>query len=136
MSASARPAASVSCAARYSWLDTEDTGAVPFYTGNELPSRPRHDLSASVSYRRDPWRFTYELHAIGANYLDRANLQQAPARRLHNVIVNLDIPATRLSLTLEGRNLGDDQVSDVNGFPLPGRSFYSTLGYRFQRPEG
>jgi iron complex outermembrane receptor protein len=120
-------------AARYTYLDTEDTGAVPYYRGNDLPSRPRHDLSASVSYARAPWRFTYELHTIGANYLNRANLQEAPARQLHNVIVNFDVLTSALALTLEGRNLSDNQVSDVNGFPLPGRSFYSTLGYRYLR---
>ena len=34
------------------------------------------------------------------------------------------------SLTLEGRNLTDNRISDVNGFPLPGRSYFVTLGYR------
>ena len=67
---------------------------------------------------------------------DDVEVVAAAARRLHNVIVNVDSPATRLTLTFEGRNRADDQVSDVNGFPLPGRSFYSTLGYRFHRKEG
>lgn len=120
----------------YAWLDAIDTSDISYYQGNDLPSRPRHDLRADVSYTAGPLRATYELHAIGANYLDRANLDRAGGRRLHNVTINLNVPATGISFTFEGRNLSDDQVSDVGGFPLPGRSFYSTIGYHYAPSEG
>jgi hypothetical protein len=41
----------------------------------------------------------------------------------------LRFPDQRISLTLEGKNLGDEQNYDVIGFPLPGRSFFATIGY-------
>ncbi|HEX6790702.1 MAG TPA: TonB-dependent receptor [Candidatus Krumholzibacteria bacterium] len=117
--------------AGYTWLDSEDTSDIPYYRGNDLPSRPRHDLNASLSY---PWRAlraTWEFQYLGANYMDRANLRQAHARSLHSLVLALRTPLEGVSLTVEGRNLTDEQAVDVSGFPLPGRSVYSTLGYRY-----
>jgi hypothetical protein len=34
--------------------------------------------------------------------------------------------AGRLRFTVEGKNLGDNRVSDVGGFPLPGRAFFAS----------
>ena len=50
-----------------------------------------------------------------------------PARTIHNAMIELS--SHGLSISFEGRNLGDDRINDVNGFPLPGRSFYSTVSY-------
>lgn len=113
----------------YASLDTRDTSEIPYYHGNKLPSRPEHEFSLSASVPLKWWRLSYELHHIGANYLDRANMQEIPARSLHNLALRLDLPRTGFALTLEGRNLSDNQISDVSGFPLPGRTFYSTACY-------
>jgi iron complex outermembrane receptor protein len=118
--------------ASVSWtrLDTEDTSDITSYNGKALPSRPRDEVAVSLGTRLRAWRVTYEYHTIGANFLDRYNQKAVPARHLHSAIVAWDLPVTGLALTIEGRNLTDDRVSDVGGFPLPGRSFYTTLGYR------
>ncbi|MDH3198614.1 MAG: TonB-dependent receptor, partial [Candidatus Krumholzibacteria bacterium] len=118
--------------ASVSWarLDTEDTSAIPYYRGNALPTWPRDEVATSLTTRLRTWRLTYEYHTITANFLDRANLQAVPARHLHSAIVAWDLPVTGLAFTAEGRNLTDNQVSDVGGFPLPGRSFYTTLAFR------
>jgi iron complex outermembrane receptor protein len=118
-------------AAGYSYLHSEDTSDISYYHGNDLPSRPAHDLNASVSWTWRALRTTYELHYIGANFTDRANLREADARTLHALILAVRLPLDGLSLTVEGRNLGDQQTEDVAGFPLPGRSVYSTLGFRY-----
>ncbi len=117
--------------AGYTFLDTEDTSDIPFYRGNQLPSRPQHDLNASLSWTLRALRATYELQYLGANYLDRANFREADARSLHSLIFVVRAPVDGLSLTVEGRNLTDQQAADVSGFPLPGRSVYSTIGYRY-----
>lgn len=124
-------AANVEIAAGYTHLDTRDTSDIPYYHGNELPSRPAHDLNLSVAYTWHALRATYEFQYISANFLDRANLRETDARNLHALILSLRTPVHGLSLTVEGRNLSDDRTEDVAGFPLPGRSVYSTLGYRY-----
>ncbi len=118
-------------AAGYTNLDTEDTSDIPYYRGNELPSRPAHDVHASMFYRRGPLRMGYELHAISSNWLDRANLRATPSRVLHGALVTLRTPVDGLSLSLDARNLTDERVTDVAGYPLPGRAVFSTLTYRY-----
>ena len=123
--------AALDVAAGYTYLHTEDTSNIPYYHGNQLPSRPAHDISTSLSYTWRVLRTTYELDYLSANYLDRANLRETDARSLHSLIFLLHTPVTGLSLTLEGRNLTDQRTEDVAGFPLPGRSVYSTLAFHY-----
>lgn len=124
-------ASGLEVAAGYTYLDTEDTSDIPYYNGNNLPSRPAHDVNTSLSYTWRALRTTYEFQYLSANFLDRANLRETDARNLHSLIFTLRAPRGGLSLTLEGRNLTDERTEDVAGFPLPGRSVYSTLGYRY-----
>ncbi len=114
----------------YSWLDGRDTGPIPYYHGNELAGRPRHEAAATVEYSGRGWRASWELHYIGANFLDRANMKRVPARGLHDLALSIEIPYFKSTLTLEGCNLGDDRTSDVQGFPLPGRSFYTAIRFK------
>jgi len=118
--------------ASVSWtrMNTEDTGDEPAYNGKPLPSRPRDEVAASLGTRLRAWRLTYEYHFIGDNYLDRYNQRSVPSRHLHNLIAAWSLPVPGLAFTVEGRNLTDNRVSDVGGFPLPGRSFYTTLAFR------
>ncbi|HEU4364813.1 MAG TPA: TonB-dependent receptor [Candidatus Krumholzibacteria bacterium] len=118
--------------AAYTRMDSEDTSDIPYYRGNDLPSRPRDDASVSLAGLAGPLRLTYELHHIGPNWLDRANLRAAPSRTLHGALLSVRTPVDGLTFALEGRNLGNDQAVDVAGYPLPGRSIYSTLSYRYE----
>jgi iron complex outermembrane receptor protein len=116
-------------AGNYSHLDSKDTGDIPFYHGNELPGRPQDDVALFVDVSFLRWNVSYELHRIGKNYLDPANQKLVPAREIHSVAVRLNL-GEKVSLTTQAQNLTDDRISDVSGFPLPGRSFYVTLAYR------
>jgi hypothetical protein len=40
-------------------------------------------------------------------------------------------PGGDLALTVEGVNLTDNDVYDVEGFPLPGRSWHASLEIRY-----
>jgi iron complex outermembrane receptor protein len=119
-------------AAGYTYLDTEDTSDIPYYNGNELPSRPEDDLNTSLSFTWHALRATYEFHYMSANWLDQANLRQAPSREMHNLALLVRTPLDGLSFTLEGRNLTDERPVDVAGYPLPGRSVYTTLAYTYR----
>jgi iron complex outermembrane receptor protein len=111
----------------YALLEGRDTGPIPYYNGNRLAGRPVHQASGRIEITRTHWKAGYELHYIGSNYLDQANMIEVPARSIHNML--LELSSRGLSISFEGRNLGDDRISDVNGFPLPGRSFYTTVSY-------
>jgi outer membrane cobalamin receptor len=116
--------------ANYTRLDTEDTSDIPYYNGNQLAGRPADDVMLAGSYRFDRWAFIWDTHHIGSNYLDRANMREVGARNVHNAVVQFFFPVPGLKLSFEGRNLTDNRLSDISGFPLPGRSFYTTLGFK------
>ena len=109
-------------------LVARDTGPIPYYYGNRLPGRPVHETAWSAELFGGRWSAGWEVHYIGGNYLDRANLREAPGRTVHNATITLRSPRRGLTLTLEGQNLTDRRAYDVIGYPLPGRSFYATLG--------
>ena len=118
---------SIRLSGSYTYLDHRDTGPIPYYNGNRLAAQPVHQALGRVEVVRTRWRVEYELNYIGANYLDLANMIEVPAREIHNLLLEFSVPRRGITLSLEGRNLGDNQIGDVNGFPLPGRSFYSTI---------
>jgi outer membrane receptor protein involved in Fe transport len=83
---------------------------------------------------------------VSGNHLDPANLNRVPPRALLGAGIKLEI-APRLLAGLEGKNLTDSRVEDIQldppprpdltsapravadffGYPLPGRAFYVTL---------
>jgi len=132
LSAAAMLAERVEVSGSYTHMDTRDTGNIPAYHGKELPSRPNDEVTASISGILGTARLTYELHYIASNWLNRYNTLETPARTIHGALASLRTPVSGLVLSLEGRNLTNNQIVDVAGYPLPGRCFYSTLSYRFE----
>lgn len=118
-------------AGNYTYLDGKDTGPIPYYNGNELPGRPKHDVGVFLDLSRRQGRISYEYHRLSENYLDPANQTSVPERNLHNAALRWTGFGKGIALTLEGRNLSNDRVSDVSGFPLPGRSYFVTLSYQY-----
>lgn len=116
-------------AGNWTRLDARDRSDIPYYAGNRLPTTPEHEGALELGWDARRWRVSWELHVIGANFLDRANMQEAASREIHDIAVELRSPGGAVSFTVEGRNLGDDRVSDVIGFPLPGRSVHVSLRF-------
>ncbi|MFH1755441.1 MAG: TonB-dependent receptor, partial [Candidatus Latescibacterota bacterium] len=115
----------------YTRLDTEDTSDIPYYNGNQLAGRPENEFSLLLDWLHARWKIGYEYHYIGNNFIDRANMREIPSREIHNLVVKIHTPLEGLSLTAEGRNITGNRISDINGFPLPGRTFYTTLSYQY-----
>ena len=117
--------------ANWTWQDTEDHSGVPFWTGRQLPGRPAHEVFARLEARRGPARVFYEFQYTSGNFLDRANLAPVAPRRLHDAGVTWAWARDRLRFTAEAKNLGDDRVLDVAGYPLPGRALAMSADVRF-----
>jgi iron complex outermembrane receptor protein len=115
----------------YTRLNTEDTSEIPYYNGNQLAGRPEDEFSLFIDWLHRKGRIGYELHFIGGNFTDRANMREIPSRQIHNLVVRINTPLQGLVVTAEGRNLTDNRISDVHGYPLPGRTFYATLSYQY-----
>ncbi len=120
------PAGQWSCRGNLTWQHTAHRGADPVYRGKELPFRPAVQATASVAWRRGPWRAEGRLRSVSRTYRDRYNseAERVPAH------TTWDLSLTRrwdgrhdIALTVELRNLTDVDVYDVEGFPLPGRAW-------------
>jgi outer membrane receptor protein involved in Fe transport len=131
----------VGLSANYTHQDAHDDGDVTFLRGKQLPGRPADEAFGRVELGWSPthplprlpglWpgRVFYEVNAIAGNFLDRANVRSVGSRFLQDVGIELALPLPGVRLTLEGKNLGDDQTRDALGFPLPGRAFFATVSY-------
>jgi len=71
----------------------------------------------------------YSLSRSGKKFLDSANLYPISKSDMHNLGVSYLFGKT--TVTAEGKNLTDNQISDIMGFPLPGRSFFITVHRKF-----
>ncbi len=108
---------------------TEDLSPAPSRHGNDLPGQPRNDVAMRVEWRERPVTLFTELEYIGSNFLDPANLEEVSDRVL--VSSGFKIRVTdEITLAFDARNLADDRVSDVIGYPLPGRSFFGSVEWR------
>jgi outer membrane receptor protein involved in Fe transport len=114
----------------YTYQDAKDTSDT-FSRGNDLPGRPRHEVFQALELFHDWGKFVYEFTYTARNALDRANLFVVNSRELHNLRLTVTPFGPNLKLTFEGKNITDNQVQDVRGFPLPGRSFFGTVEGRF-----
>ncbi len=139
----------VRLALNYTYQDARDHSGIPARDGNQLPGRPRHDLYHRTEYRRDEGRLFYELSFIAENSLDQANFLVVSARAIHTLGIEADVAAlgrrfgsdllarVPLVATFEARNFTDNQVEDVAGYPLPGRSFFATVRWAWDgSPRG
>ncbi len=114
---------------------TRDEGDVAYWYGRELPGRPAHEAAARLAYAKRAVRPFAELHHIGAHFMDRANLEPVPARTLLDLGFSAAAWRGAVEATVECRKLTDQHVQDFGGYPLPGRAYYLSLRFLFDRKD-
>jgi len=122
--------APVRLSGNYVYQRAENRSPFSFEKGNDLPNAPRHRLSARLELEGIRGLLHYEYSRESRHFLDRANLRPIARRALHGVGVRANLKEG-IALSAEVRNLSDNQVADLWGYPLPGRSYFSTLNYTF-----
>lgn len=106
-----------------------DRGLDPAYRNNRVPFLPDVEAHLRLTGRSGPWSPWLSVEAMSANYRDRANtdLDQAPARTLWHLGLTREWRLRGLgtvATSAEIINLTDNAIYDVEGFPLPGRSWH------------
>lgn len=121
----------VGLTANYTYQDPTDRSGAPSRNGKQLPGIPKNEAYLRIDYHA--WDFVpfYELTFTAGNFVDPANLVKIPSRLIHTLGGRYELPWLPLSLTFEARNITDNQIEDVAGFPLPGLSFFGTVAYRW-----
>ena len=145
--------------ASYTFTNAVDRGPSPTTRNQPLPGRPRHDASIEANVGRrwfvrgtalEP-RIRSGLEVLSGTRLDTAGRYVVPTRLLQSVGVELHVGG-RVHWALEVRNLLDQRtgpvalpvgdrrprpapISDYLGYPLPGRSLWTTLALDFGGPS-
>lgn len=118
----------VRTAFNYTLQDSDNREAA--YLGLRLPGRPADEVYARVELFATYGRLYYEFNRVSGNFLDPINFDRVPSRDIHTVGMALQV-LEPLTLSLEARNVTDNQIADVGGFPLPGRAFFGTATVKF-----
>ena len=112
----------------YAYQRAENRTPFSFERGNDLPNAPRHRLNARVSLDLGRAELYGEFSRESRHFLDRANLRTVPVRALYNLGGSVPL-AEGIALAWELCNLTDNQVADLWGYPLPGRSYGLSVRY-------
>jgi vitamin B12 transporter len=115
--------------ANYTNQDPENRSDGP-YKGNRLPGRSEHELYTRAELLDRLGSVYYEFAYLSGNFTGEANLDEISARDTHTLGITARLRPW-LTVGFEARNLTDNQISDVGGFPLPGRSFFGTVQAKF-----
>jgi outer membrane cobalamin receptor len=149
---SLRVARTVSLTVNYTHLVTAQLDPDPAYFNKQLPSQPTDTVSGRLdvvrrAFSRDASVYV-DVRWQAGTFLDRANLQPLPDRSLIGAGARVEI-APHLGVSLSVTNLANERteqlaltpaprpdlamvptpLSDVFGFPLPGRSYYLVLDW-------
>ncbi len=115
--------------ARYAYQNAENRSSFPHERGNDLPNAPRHIVHVNADLSVGNHDLRYELSRESQHFLDKANLREVPGRFVHSAVARRRLWAAS-EFKLEVRNLTDDQVVDLWGYPLPGRSLFVSVTQR------
>ncbi|MGH1348249.1 MAG: TonB-dependent receptor plug domain-containing protein [Nannocystales bacterium] len=145
--------------ASYTFTDAVARGPDPTTRNQPLPGRPKHDAATHASIGRRfvtggvelvP-RIRSGLEVLSGTRLDTAGRYEVPTRVLQSIGIELHA-ARRVHWALEVRNLLDQRtgpvtlpvgarrptpapIGDYLGYPLPGRSLWTTLSLEFGGPS-
>lgn len=117
--------------ASYTFQEAKDDSDNPDTRGKYLPGRPKNELYGLVGWH-EPWLSWFatdiycDLNYMSGNYLDTQNILQVTNRRILGSGISL-IFIDRLTASFWVQNILNDRISDIVGFPLPGRSYWGSL---------
>lgn len=118
--------------AAHTWQEAFDRGPSRTYRGKRLPNLPESESYTRLGLERGPWTVAYGLATRGRSYRDRYNTAE---KRLDGFATHdFEIARTLLdrhaTIRFETRNWSDVRIQDIDGYPLPGRTFYFELETR------
>ena len=138
------PVLGLSLSGSYTRLEAENRSEAPSERGRRLPGRPRDDASVQAAWASGDFEVAHRLTWLAGAFFDTPNFRPVPDQ------VRLDAslawrPAPRWRLSAEVTNLLGQRldevpylpgvspanvrvpISDLAGWPLPGRAVYASL---------
>ncbi len=124
-------ASHVNIAANYTRQEARNTSRISYLKDKYIPGRPVDQVHTAIRIYPRTWMTAeYTLNFTSGNFLDGANIKEARKREIHNARM-IFTPVDNLSLSAEVQNVTDNQISDIAGYPLPGRAWFGNLSLCF-----
>ncbi len=115
------------------WQHTRDEGRAVLYHGKELTYHPPWQIQLGIEWPHGAWRLAYLAHYRDQAYWSRSNLPdyRTDALWLHEAQLGWR-PVSQGELSLRIENLYDARGEDIQGYPLPGRTWYAGITFYFE----
>lgn len=125
-------------AGNLTWQDARDRSGLSYWDGKPLPYLPALEARLHVALAAGAWEPWAELTHQSENSRDRTDteLARAPERTRLNLGVGRTLPSTwlgsgvSLHVSAAVENVTDEDVYDVEGYPLPGRTWRLAVAVR------
>lgn len=114
--------------ANFTRLLTEDLSERSYARGAPLPGRPGYEFYLEQGLHTGRLAHALRLTALGQDYLETGARSRIPSRALWGWQTALPLHE-RWALVVRADNLGNAEVFDLWGHPLPGRRLQITLEY-------
>lgn len=129
LEAHARPLPWLELSAAYTFSSSANLKEDPRWYGKALPMRPEHQLHARAAGGTDRVQGTVELTYQSAVALNRTGTLGLPGRALLDAGLSLaPFEEAAFTVSFDLKNLLDVRSQDLDGYPLPPRSAFLTLG--------
>jgi outer membrane receptor for ferrienterochelin and colicins len=123
----------VNLSADYNYLNAVDASGDPSLDGNQLIYRPKHkvDLNLGLNFGRlgvnGSWRF------IGKRFTNAGNSLSLGSYYQTDIGASWSQPllGQRLRFQFDVKNLFEEQTPIIDGFPMPGREYRTSVGFDF-----
>ncbi|WP_207688523.1 TonB-dependent receptor domain-containing protein [Desulfonema limicola] len=111
------------------WQKPENQGEIAAFDGKNLPGHFEKSYLARLEARHQGIKVYLEFLHDKDMYYDTANLRKAEDKNELNA--GISFIYNNWLFSLEAQNINDDIYEDFNSYPLPGRSFYTSIKYEF-----
>lgn len=116
----------LSGSAALTWQTAINRAPFPFWNGKLLPLRPGRQAYVRLDWRHAGYKAGADLQYLAADWLDPSNRSSVAERTMFGASLAAPLPGP-LRIVVDGRNLGDRRISDIAGYPLPGRTLSVAL---------
>ena len=120
----------LSAAGSFTWQSAIDRSPIPFWNGKRLALRPGRQAFGRLAWHGRRVELGATLQYMSDNFLNPANRERVASRTMAGASIAVMPLGPDFALTVEGKNLGDNRIADVGGYPLPGRSVFVSCGIR------
>jgi outer membrane receptor for ferrienterochelin and colicins len=119
--------------ADYNYLEATDKSGDEMLDGNQLIYRPKHKVDVSLNFRLKPFELNGAYRFVDKRFTTVDNSGSLDSYSLTDLGVSWKQPllGAELRVQFQVRNVFDKQLQIIEGYPVSGREYRTTLGFKF-----